>query len=342
MTFDPVMTSAFVFFVVGLVLYLWTTTRAGERHQRATLIVCWLLFALFASFLLFRFFPGDQATGTILGISVTGAVAVFFVVWKFGPDWTTKALKEDRIVETLKERVSQLEAEKGALQQAPGRREPVKLGAGRIPFKLISKKGRIITIATGNLSSVKNVDLWVNSENTYMQMARFFERNISGTIRYLGAKRDKGDFVVDDVVGKALAKEMEKTTMVNAGAVIETTAGELLASHGVKQVLHLAAVNAQYESGFRQVDNLGGCVEKVLERASKQPGCRSILFPLIGAGTGRGDLNATADAIVSAVVSWLESVGDDGLTDVYLLAATDVDCNAWKQALGKFSNVQTA
>ena len=63
MTFDPVMTSAFVFFVVGLVLYFWTTTKAGERHQQGTLIVVWLLFALFASFLLFRFFPADQASG---------------------------------------------------------------------------------------------------------------------------------------------------------------------------------------------------------------------------------------------------------------------------------------
>jgi len=38
---------------------------------------------------------------------------------------------------------------------------------------------------TGDIQNIKEIDVWVNSENTNMQMARHFERSISAIIRYL-------------------------------------------------------------------------------------------------------------------------------------------------------------
>lgn len=338
MSLDPVLTSAFVFLVLALGIYYWTTTKAAVSYEYRTLVVCWFLFALAAALFLYRFFPTSGAEGTLFGLSVGGAVAVFLVVWMLGPRWSTKAGEVDE----WKAKAERLETEMEALRKAPGKREAIKLATGRILFKLTGKKDRTVGLAMGNLSSVKDIDLWVNSENTYMQMARFFEKNISGTIRYLGATRDKAEYVVDDVIGKALALEMGNTMMVQPGAVIETTSGALLKSHGVKQILHVAAVSAQYEAGFLQIENLGGCVHRVLDRACNQAGCRSILFPLMGAGTGRGNLNDTADTIVSAALSWLESSKDDGITAVYLLAWSDVERDAWKQALDKSGKVQPA
>jgi O-acetyl-ADP-ribose deacetylase (regulator of RNase III) len=336
MTIDPVLTSAFVFLALALAIYFWTTTRTGAPHLNRTLIVCWLLFALFASLLLYHFFPTSEASGTLFGLSVTGAVGVFLVVWGLGPKWSMKA----EAIDTLQGRIRQLENERAALQQAPARREPVRLTPGRLEFRLSGRKNRTIGLAMGNLSSVKGVDLWVNSENTYMQMARFFEKNISGTIRYLGATKDKAEDVVDDVIGKALAQEMAGKSMVQPGAVIDTTSGELAGSHGVKRILHVAAVRAQAESGFVPVDNLGACVGKVLDRANQQAGCRSILFPLLGAGTGRASVTDIAQALIPAAISWLESSPEAGIEAVYFLTWTDVERDACRQALEASGKVQ--
>jgi hypothetical protein len=68
-----------------------------------------------------------------------------------------------------------------------------------------------------------------------MQMARHFERSISATIRYLGAKRDRAGRVVEDLIDNELRKEVGSGD-VPAGIVIPTGSGELLASHNVKKI----------------------------------------------------------------------------------------------------------
>ena len=70
-----------------------------------------------------------------------------------------------------------------------------------------------IGLITGDIQNVKGVDVWVNSENTNMQMARPFENSISGVIRYLGAEKDRrnGQIKVDTIV-KALQEKMNDQT----------------------------------------------------------------------------------------------------------------------------------
>jgi hypothetical protein len=60
----------------------------------------------------------------------------------------------------------------------------------------------------------------------------------------------------------------------------------------------------------------------------------------MGAGTGRGDIEKTAEAIARAAISWLESSTDSSLTDVYFLAWTDVERDAWRRALEKSGKVR--
>ena len=66
-----------------------------------------------------------------------------------------------------------------------------------------------IGIITGDLANVSGVDIWVNSENTEMMMARYHERALSATIRYMGAKKDRANHIAEDLVNEALEAEMK-------------------------------------------------------------------------------------------------------------------------------------
>src|SRR5262249_23663991 len=85
---------------------------------------------------------------------------------------------------------------------------------------------RTIVLITGEIQNVKYIDVWVNSENTNMQMARHYENSISGIIRYLGAHKVNNQ-VVSDKIGELLHDKMNGRLTVDAGTVLETDPGEL-------------------------------------------------------------------------------------------------------------------
>jgi hypothetical protein len=55
-------------------------------------------------------------------------------------------------------------------------------------YQIRGAPGKEIGVITGDIQNIKEVDVWVNSENTNMQMSRPFERSISGTIATLRKK----------------------------------------------------------------------------------------------------------------------------------------------------------
>jgi len=65
-------------------------------------------------------------------------------------------------------------------------------------YELQDAKGKLVCIISGDIRNVTGIDVWVNSENTEMQMARFFDRSVSSVIRYLGAVRDEAGHVLKD------------------------------------------------------------------------------------------------------------------------------------------------
>ena len=85
-----------------------------------------------------------------------------------------------------------------------------------------------VGLITGDIQQVMGVDVWVNSENTNVQMARPFENSISGVIRYLGAGKDKRNGqVTDDTIVEALQAKMQERTSVDPATVLVTTAGAM-------------------------------------------------------------------------------------------------------------------
>ena len=69
-----------------------------------------------------------------------------------------------------------------------------------IEYKIRNVESNSIAIQTGNTDKVKNIDIWVNSENTNMQMATHFSGSVPGIIRYLSAKKDITENVVEDTI----------------------------------------------------------------------------------------------------------------------------------------------
>ena len=59
----------------------------------------------------------------------------------------------------------------------------------RTLYQIAKVPAKEIGMITGDIQNIKEIDVWVNSENTNMQMARHFDRSISATIRYLGRKK---------------------------------------------------------------------------------------------------------------------------------------------------------
>jgi O-acetyl-ADP-ribose deacetylase (regulator of RNase III) len=78
--------------------------------------------------------------------------------------------------------------------------------------------------------------------------------------------------------------------------------------------------------GYRPVENIEDCVTKIIERAeSDDPvlkDCKSVLIPLLGSGTGQGELAVTAEKLVMRAISYLESHPAGRIRSVYFLTWT--------------------
>jgi hypothetical protein len=190
-----------------------------------------------------------------------------------------------------------------------------------------------IGIITGDLSNVKTVDIWVNSENTNMQMARFYDRSISGTIRYLGANKDHAGQVCDDTIGKALTDKLAGRFSVDAGTVIVTESGALQGTHNVKRIFHAAAVFGQIGQGFRQIGNVRPCVVHAMDQANAEDGLRNILFPLLGGGQGHGEISRTADDLIGQAAEYLHAHPASKIKEVYFLCWNEKELRACQLAI---------
>jgi O-acetyl-ADP-ribose deacetylase (regulator of RNase III) len=200
-------------------------------------------------------------------------------------------------------------------------------------FDLVGQSGKQIGIITGDLQNVTDVDVWVNSENTNMQMARPYERSISGVIRYMGAKKSKSTGkILEDTIAKELEDQMkaDQVTSVDPGCVLYTSAGSLTGTNKVQYILHAASVVGQVGVGYRSIENLTECVRNSLEvlddpdrLANKN--LHSILFPLMGTGISKGAAQDVASDLINAAISYLKEKQQSQVEKVYFLAFTQQD-----------------
>jgi O-acetyl-ADP-ribose deacetylase (regulator of RNase III) len=191
-------------------------------------------------------------------------------------------------------------------------------------------------IVTGDIMKVDFVDVWVNPENTKMQMARWHDGSISANIRYYGARRDKSGRVRHDTIASELSERLGDIGAVEAGTVIATGPGELGRTNGVKIVLHVAGLHGEPGKGYLPIRSYADCTSQALKeidrlnggsngRGSRRAPLTSVLFPLFGTRSGERDPQEVTDRLVRAAVSHFEPRRVSLIEHVYFLAYTDAD-----------------
>lgn len=194
---------------------------------------------------------------------------------------------------------------------------------GSLPlYRTLESPCRVGALA-GSIRHVRSVDIWVNSENTDMEMSRFNEFTMSGIIRYWGACRDDAGAVVDDLIARELAERVGQRRPVAPGTVVVTGPGALADTHRVRHIIHVAAVQGEPGSGYRQIRDVSSAVTAVLVEADRLAAAdtmvRSIVLPLFGVGTGGGSLTSTARAMVRTIVDHLHFRPATLLETIYVL-----------------------
>ncbi len=191
---------------------------------------------------------------------------------------------------------------------------------------------RQVGAITGDIRQVRCADVWVNSENTNMAMARIQESSISAIIRYEGSVRDGAGQLIEDLVCNELEAMVAGRGPHAPATVVVTGAGNLKARNGVKHIIHVAAVHGVPGSGFQAVKDIARCVDNALVAAEGLEGCRVILFPLLGTGVGGAPPETTAQQLIHAAVSYMRSAPRTRLSTVLFLAYTDLELRACQAA----------
>ncbi len=200
---------------------------------------------------------------------------------------------------------------------------------------------QILGVKTGAIQATKDVEVWVNSENTDMMMDRFFGRSVSAAIRSLGARRhEDGVSIAEDTIGKALAAEMGTRNFVKPGTVLSTGAGELARSNNVRQIFHVAAVAGSIGAGLStSIATVELAIDNVLKAIAAKR-YRSALIPLFGTGSGGYPATEVAPRLVKRAHAFLEENPKSALRAVYFLAYSEGDLEILKAAVEEAAGVE--
>ncbi|MFD4751852.1 hypothetical protein [Streptomyces sp. NPDC058426] len=323
----------------GVALQLLAAAPQGQGMRHALQLPAVLLYSLASTLFLYSTFPDSVSEGRAMGFRLGGAAGVAAFVMVASYAWLAKTSPHDETARALKAAMK----ENGRLRKClasglseNGTASPPAQSA-RYEASLKGDRRHQIGLISGDLANVLGVDVWVNPENTRMEMSRVTEPTISATIRYHGGTHGVDGSMVNDRIAKELADRMGDCGHVAAGQVLVTGPGELRRSHGVRRIAHVAAVEGEPTSGFRQVIDLGGCVRNLLSEVDllNEAGeeLRSVLLPLLGTGGGNSDSDRTAQKLASATAGYFQNRPYSRIRTVYLLAYTDAQAEVCRSIL---------
>jgi nudix-type nucleoside diphosphatase (YffH/AdpP family) len=216
-----------------------------------------------------------------------------------------------------------------------------------VRYHVVHKPGAIVGYKTGDIADVKDVSIWVNSENTDMMMDRFLGKTISAKIRWLGANKDDDGNVTEDTIQESLRDVMGERAHVRIGNVLVTKAGMLWSTHGVQRIFHVATVEGGPGQGVSaKPDKLRTCVKEVLARVDRENRtlrriiCKnnldSILFPLLGTGDGGQPVESVVDNLILEAVGYFGGQEKRTLKEIYFLAFKAPERSACEEVLQRF------
>ena len=211
-------------------------------------------------------------------------------------------------------------------------------------YPLVSDPKSCIGLVSGDQENLAIGDIWANSENTDMQMDRYYGTSTSATIRYLGAKKHPiTGKVMEDTIGDELAAKLGAEKQVAPTAVIPTGPGELRANN-VKWIFHVAAVVGEPREGYRPIERIERCVNTVFKRAAsaefRDDPPTSILFPIFGTGPAGGDLHDHAERCINAAVECLTSSLGGSVRKAYFYIWTDAALEICQKLIARHEGLQ--
>ena len=216
-------------------------------------------------------------------------------------------------------------------------------------------------VASGDISKVRGIDVLVNSENDYMQMARTFEsRTISSMLRRLGASTRDGRYK-DTIQNELDWQVQDRSRPLQPGEVFVTSSGgpasALAKVNGARYILHVAAVQSVAAESrvvpFKQPHQIESCVRGSLEKlceinrvkgvispkgseqyddqrkraAQGRGNVKSIIFPLFGTGQGG---TATAD-VLNPIFAGIHGFFEEPASEELSTVLSDIYISAFKQ-----------
>ncbi len=214
----------------------------------------------------------------------------------------------------------------------------------KVRYELKEKPGLIVGYQTGSIENIRNVSIWVNSENTDMIMDRFLGKTISARIRFLGAIKDRDENVVEDIIAEELRGAVGERGHVKIGTVLVTESGMLCSRNQVRRIFHVATVEGGPGEGVSaKPERLEECVDRVLRRVDEEnnklwrilrkKNLDSIIFPMLGAGDGGLPIETVAKIVIPVAVRYFRTQPNPTLKEIYFLAFKSRDKSACDSVL---------
>lgn len=210
---------------------------------------------------------------------------------------------------------------------------------------------KFIGVKAGDLPEIQGVDVWVNPENTDMEMGRMCGHSVSSLIRYHGALLDSNGWVKVDLIQGYLRKQVGRSKRVAETRVIVTEPGKLEAL-GVRQLLHVAAFQGVHGAGYKPVPDLGKCVTNALEKLQelnsrkKDPpdaeatALRSVLFPIFGIRTVGFAPDEVLLDLVTAACNYIQKHPDTLAERIYFQAYFEEELRLCKDVMERHQELQ--
>lgn len=167
-----------VLIATGIGLQAWASGPQGRGRQYALQLPSALLYSLAGALFLYSIFPDSVSEGRAMGFGLSGAAgfAGFFMVTSY--TWLSKTRPHDETAGALKAAEKEIARLRKRLDSALTTHDaPVPPARStRQEFQIDGDRRHRLGMITGNLANVLGVDVWVNPENTRMEMSRITDR----------------------------------------------------------------------------------------------------------------------------------------------------------------------
>lgn len=229
-----------------------------------------------------------------------------------------------------------------------------------------------IHLATGDITAMKGIDVIINTENDYMQMAPIYERGtLSASLRREGALIRNGH-LVEDTVQQELDQQIAKSPYfvsrpVSMTQIVPTHAGHpesrLVKLRGARYIFHAATVRVDLNAKSAPLvpiedddsikDVVTNCLEMILEvdrlhgsilpegyddttRDGSYQAIRSIVFPLFATGHGGRPVSEVVPPMLEGIRNFLAEHKQLALQRIHLCAFSEFDKKTVEDAMDSF------